>query len=164
MDGSAVRKAIEREADRQSMPLEQYKAHLARWAEFDRMVVDFMGACGVEVRGMYQTAQAAGDGQRVRAALSPDYAPGPSSTRAQAVERRKLTALKNEVRGRWPTVDRDFRDAHENDLKAAAKLPEHGYWDLDAALRWAHERGKLIDPAPQEVYPLEAFNRRPRRR
>jgi hypothetical protein len=80
------------------------------------------------------------------------------------IERRKLAALKREVRGRWPSVESDFRHADENGLKATAKLPDqHGDWDLNAALRWARERGKLTDTAAHELDPLEAFNRRPRR-
>jgi hypothetical protein len=81
-------------------------------------------------------------------------------------ERRKLAALKRELKDRWLDIESDFRHAETNGLKAAAWLPEqHGYWNLTAALKWAKENGKLTDKAtvvPQEskeLNPMEAINR-----
>jgi hypothetical protein len=73
------------------------------------------------------------------------------------VNRRKRAALITEVKLYWPTISDDLRHSDSNGLAAAASLPEHGYWDIDAATNWARERGKLIEaktpPAPSDVSP-----------
>lgn len=75
------------------------------------------------------------------------------------IERRKRIALIGELSSRWPDIESDLRHAEENGLKRAAKLPEHGLWNLTAAMKWAEERGKLSDTTTQKLAPLEAFNR-----
>lgn len=69
------------------------------------------------------------------------------------VEKRKRGALINELSPRWPTIYRDLQDASRNELADAAKLGG-GYWDVDAALKWAEEKGKLKSPsnAPQSSF------------
>lgn len=44
---------------------------------------------------------------------------------------------------RWPSIERDLRDGAENGLSAAARAESRGWWDEEAALRWAEARGKL---------------------
>jgi hypothetical protein len=80
------------------------------------------------------------------------------------VERRKKAALIRELKGRWPDIESDLRHADENGLKAVAKLPEHGDWNLTAALQWAKENGKLIDTVSQALNPMETINRMSRGR
>lgn len=74
--------------------------------------------------------------------------------------RRKRSALVRELQDRWPDIESDLRHADENGLKNAAKLPDHGIWDLSAAVKWAEEHGKLSNPTTtQELDPLETLNR-----
>ena len=54
----------------------------------------------------------------------------------------KKAALINKHIAQWPTINRDFQDASENDLSKAAKAPGHGEWFEAAALNWADQRGK----------------------
>lgn len=61
---------------------------------------------------------------------------------SKAETRRKRSALIEEVQSFWPTVESDLRHSDENGL-SAAKLPKHGYWDIDVALNWARENGKM---------------------
>jgi len=75
------------------------------------------------------------------------------------IERRKRSALIRELSSKWPNIESDLRHAGENGLNAAAKLPEHGVWNLTAALNWAEERGKLVGTTTQNLDPLEALNR-----
>lgn len=55
----------------------------------------------------------------------------------------KKAALIKKHTAQWPTINRDFQDASENDLSKAAKAPGHGEWFEAAALNWADQRGKL---------------------
>ena len=55
----------------------------------------------------------------------------------------KRAALIKKHIAQWPTINRDFQDASENDLSKAAKAPGHGEWFEAAALNWAEQRGKL---------------------
>lgn len=52
--GEALQEGVAREAERLGMTVSEYRGHMAKWAEFDRMQTEFMRAYGVEVRGMYQ--------------------------------------------------------------------------------------------------------------
>lgn len=61
---------------------------------------------------------------------------------SKAITRRKRSALIKEVQSDWPTIENDLRHSDENGLNAA-KLPEHGYWNISVALNWANENGKL---------------------
>lgn len=53
---SAWKEAVRREAERRGMSIDEFTAHFDKQAEFDRMQVEFMGMCGVEVRGMWAAA------------------------------------------------------------------------------------------------------------
>ena len=75
------------------------------------------------------------------------------------IERRKKAALIREVISRWPDIESNLRHADKNGLRGAAKLEEHGDWNLTAALQWAKENGKLTDNASRELDSLEAMNR-----
>lgn len=80
-------------------------------------------------------------------AAQPMKATAPTGTKPAlamaSTNRRKRCALKKELHQRWPTIENDLRHADENGLKKAAKLPKHGFWDLDAAIGWAQEYGKI---------------------
>lgn len=83
-----------------------------------------------------------------------------ASNNAPPIERRKKEVLIRELEHRWPTIADDMRK-YEPWIRAA-KLPGHGYWDLDALLRAGREKGKLIDEGVPQINPLEAYNRRKR--
>lgn len=55
----------------------------------------------------------------------------------------KRKALINENLYRWPTIERDLKDASTNGLSAIAKADGTSWWWESAALNWAQERGKL---------------------
>lgn len=57
----------------------------------------------------------------------------------------KKKALKAKHQAQWLTFERDFQDASENGLSAAAKAPGHGYWYEERALIWAKQRGKYAE-------------------
>jgi hypothetical protein len=61
---------------------------------------------------------------------------GPKVKRAALIERN---------RGKWPTIERDLKDAAENGLSSSAKADGRGWWLEGAALAWADVRGKLSD-------------------
>ncbi len=61
----------------------------------------------------------------------------------------KKAALIKKHATQWPTANRDFRDASENDLSKAAKAPGHGNWFEADALKWAEKRGKLTKEKQQ---------------
>ena len=61
----------------------------------------------------------------------------------------KKAALIKKNLYRWPTINRDFQDASENGLGAAAKAPMHGEWFESKALDWAKKKGKLSSSEQQ---------------
>ena len=61
----------------------------------------------------------------------------------------KKAALLKKHLHRWPTINRDFQDASENGLSAAAKATKHGDWFESKALEWAKQKGKL-SPGKQQ--------------
>ena len=64
--------------------------------------------------------------------------------RGRRLKRRVLIA---EHTNRWPTVERDLKDAAENGLSAAARTDEFGWWWEGSAVAWARAFGKFEDPA-----------------
>jgi hypothetical protein len=62
---------------------------------------------------------------------------------------KKATLLKKHLH-RWPTINRDFQDASENGLSAAAKAPIFGEWFESKALGWAEKKGKLLSSEQQD--------------
>ena len=61
---------------------------------------------------------------------------------------KKVALIKKHLH-RWPTINRDFQDASENGLSAAAKAPTHGDWFEAKALGWAEKKGKLLSNEQQ---------------
>jgi hypothetical protein len=61
--------------------------------------------------------------------------------------KRELLVERYERRN-WPSIHADLLDGSRNGLMAAAG-EVHGYYDVQRALRWARERGKLLqEPVP----------------
>lgn len=61
----------------------------------------------------------------------------------------KRSAMAQELKSRWPTIEADLNHASSNGL-SAARAEEHGMWNVDKALKWASRQGKLssgCDPA-----------------
>ena len=63
-----------------------------------------------------------------------------ASNRGRRVKREALVAAN--VR-RWPTIERDLKDASTNGLSKAKVEVAVGYWWEGIAIRWARERGKV---------------------
>jgi len=74
----------------------------------------------------------------------------------------KRGALIRQYAQRWPTIERDLRDAAENGLSQAARAARHGYWDEASALRWARDRGKLEESIASQGVPSPSWPTRPR--
>ncbi len=55
----------------------------------------------------------------------------------------KRATLIEKCASRWPSIERDLKDASKNGLSAAAKAEHIGFWREDAAVEWATARGKL---------------------
>ena len=71
---------------------------------------------------------------------------GPTIDRGACVKR---TALIDRNCRRWPSIERDLKDASENGLSRAAKADTYGDWWEGDALAWAEARNKLqAQPAP----------------
>lgn len=110
------------------------RASLAAWLQAIGETTETLSACALAWLGPeWKEAPGAGAG-----------AGAESST---AIERRKKEVMIKELESIWPSIKSDLRHACPGDkgLHDAAKLPEHGYWDKTAALRWAEENGKLVD-------------------
>lgn len=110
------------------------RAALATWLQAIGETTDTLSACALAWLGPeWKEAPGAGAGAGAEPSTS--------------IERRKKDALIKELEGRWPSIKSDLRHAYPGDkgLHDAAKLPEHGYWNKTAALRWAEENGKLVD-------------------
>lgn len=58
------------------------------------------------------------------------------------VVRRKRATLVKELVSIWPTIELDLSDSVRNGLNCA-KLEQHAFWDLNKAVNWAVERGKI---------------------
>jgi hypothetical protein len=54
----------------------------------------------------------------------------------------KKAALILKHKRNWPTIERDLKDAWQNNLSEMAKLPRHGFWNENLALQWAKTQGK----------------------
>lgn len=61
----------------------------------------------------------------------------------ESTEIRKRKALICEVERFWPSIETDLSDSVRNGLHRAAKHQIHGFWKIQAALIWAHQRGKI---------------------
>jgi hypothetical protein len=59
----------------------------------------------------------------------------------------KKAALARKYAGVWATVESDLAHSSENGLGRAAKATAHGMWREEAALAWARQNGKIIEPA-----------------
>lgn len=66
----------------------------------------------------------------------------------------KRGALIDRYRVRWPTIERDLRDAASNGLSAEARADKMGYWHEEAAKAWAERKGKL---RPQTTLPTSTL-------
>lgn len=61
----------------------------------------------------------------------------------------KRAALIEDNLRRWPTIERDLKDAAENGLsKAARDITGIGWWWEGSAIAWARARAKVRDAAP----------------
>ena len=67
-----------------------------------------------------------------------------NADRGQRVKRR---ALIERNRRRWPTIERDLKDASTNGLRAEAGADVIGFWWEGAAVKWAEARDKVEAPA-----------------
>lgn len=63
----------------------------------------------------------------------------------------KKAALIAKHKSQWPTINRDFQDASENNLSRDAKAPGHGEWFEADALNWARQRGKYSEAIEQPI-------------
>lgn len=70
--------------------------------------------------------------------------PTPAPVRAEP-ERLKRKVLVKRFSDIWPTIDADLHAGYRNGLKAAACLAR-GYYDVQKALTWAREHGRLREP------------------
>jgi len=59
-------------------------------------------------------------------------------------EVRTRAALIADVESFWPSIERDLSDATRNGLREAAKHPKHRFWNVEPAIKWATQRGKII--------------------
>ena len=84
--------------------------------------------------------------QGVQVAESP-AAPEAAPSIAHSGEIVKRAALIERMKHKWPTVEADLNDSSRNGLTAAAKVDEHGMWNLDKAREWANQRGMLRQAA-----------------
>ncbi len=76
-------------------------------------------------------------------AIEPDEPP--SADRGLRVKRKALIERNSR---RWPSIERDLKDASENGLSKAAKADDtYGHWWEGDALKWADARNKLAAPA-----------------
>lgn len=73
-----------------------------------------------------------------QAATNPPASPPEQLPRAK-LQRKAL--IEKHLR-KWESIDRDLKDAASNGLSGVAKLGG-GFWDEEAALLWARERGKI---------------------
>lgn len=62
----------------------------------------------------------------------------------QARELKRRALIEQHV-ARWPSIERDLKDASVNGLREAAGCVRRGWWREGAALEWARVRGKLIE-------------------
>lgn len=58
---------------------------------------------------------------------------------------RKKEIMVHELQGIWANIENDLNNADRNGLKARAKLPDHGLWNMAEAICWAIERRTIID-------------------
>lgn len=68
----------------------------------------------------------------------------------------KRGALIDRYRVRWPTIERDLRDAASNGLSGEARADKVGYWYEEDAKAWAERKGKL---RPQTTLPTSTLHR-----
>ena len=78
----------------------------------------------------------------------------PPRDRGRRVKRKVL--LSDNAR-RWPTIERDLKDAASNGLSADAKDESHGWWWEGSAREWARSNGKWKDEAPA-MSPTSVFH------
>ena len=74
----------------------------------------------------------------------PETVNSPSVDRGARVKRKALIERNHR---RWSTIERDLKDASENELSKQARATDHGYWWEGDALKWAEARHKLDAPA-----------------
>lgn len=68
--------------------------------------------------------------------------------------RLKRAVLILENRRRWPTIERDLKDAATNGLSTAARdTAAVGWWWDELAIDWARARGKWSEPASHNLDP-----------
>lgn len=70
----------------------------------------------------------------------------------------KRAALVRKLSGKWPTIDRDLRDAVQNGLKQAAGADQRGFWHEERALAWAHQRGKVLNSSALDTSANSVFS------
>lgn len=78
------------------------------------------------------------------AATTPKATSEPTPDRGRRVKRGALIA--DNVR-RWPTIERDLKDAATNGLSEAARDSAVGWWWEGSAIEWARARAKVQDIA-----------------
>lgn len=72
----------------------------------------------------------------------------------------KRVALITDNLRRWPTIERDLKDAADNGLSEAARdMNKFGWWWEGSAQDWARSRGKLQDAQPFTSLQNSVFNR-----
>ena len=107
--------------------------------------------CIVVPAGLFRASSAVSDqptatsGAPKRAApVLPEKQPitGVDRDEMTGMVRRMRAALIKELSGVWPSIERDLSDNRRNGL-SVAKLQVHGFWDMNKAVKWASERGKI---------------------
>jgi hypothetical protein len=91
-----------------------------------------------------------GRGFTVAAEATPTGGTGGPATQQPVPDRGrrvKRKALLSDNSRRWPTIERDLKDAASNGLSAAAKDESHGWWWEGSAREWARSHGKWKDEA-----------------
>ena len=102
--------------------------------------------CRVERPPMEWIQWAIEHGIHVNAALLSLAGPVPSQGRAPDRGRKvKRAELISSNQRRWPTAERDLKDAATNGLSAAKVVGEIGWWWEGSAIEWARARGKVQD-------------------
>lgn len=80
----------------------------------------------------------------------PAYSPidaAPLEAERDRGRRLKRKALLSDNVRRWPTIERDLKDAASNGLSRDAKDESHGWWWEGSAREWARSHGKWKDEA-----------------
>lgn len=143
-------KEIEVPAMRLYDPMAAEDRHRARDRAHRIETAELEEKARIRVREEHEAAKLAGALNNPLSEPSAPAVPTPESAPLPAIKKegwvcKKAVLIKDNL-AQWPTIEADFNHASENGLSEAAKATGHGDWFQSAALDWAKQRGKLIEP------------------